>query len=154
MVPRTCAVPEAYDAYWDVARPFIMEYVEDGGGIDAKYALFAEAGRTNDLLWGSYPSRLNQSAEPRTTEEDIEVLRTFLRGHINWLDKRFQSVVTLVEAMNTYCPYPCDPEIIEVGIQETTSDNQTGVRKVIRDGHLYILRDGETYSLDGKKIKE
>ena len=142
----------AFDAYWDVARPFIMEYVEDGGGIDTKYALFAEAGRTNDLLWGSYPSRLNPSAEPRTTEEDIEVLRTFLRGHINWLDKRFQSVVTLIEAMNTYSPYPCGPEIL-VGIPEITSDNQTGVRKVIQDKHLYIIKDGETYTIDGKRIK-
>lgn len=33
------------------------------------------------------------------------------------------------------------------------SNSQTGTRKVIRDGHLYIIRDGEAYSASGKRIK-
>ena len=33
------------------------------------------------------------------------------------------------------------------------SDSQMGTRKVIRDKRLYIIRDGETYSVDGKRIK-
>lgn len=142
----------AFDAYWNVARPFVMEFVSEGGGLYVNYDHFAEAGRTNDMLWGDYPSRLNPSAQPRTTEEDVEILRTFLIGHINWLDIRFQSVETLIEAMNTYCPYPCDPNA--VGIPDIMEqDRQTATRKVIRDKHLYIIKDGETYSIDGKRIK-
>ena len=38
------------------------------------------------------------------------------------------------------------------GIKELPSDNQTRLeaRKVIRDGHLYIIKDGKVYSADGK----
>ena len=143
----------AYDAYWKVARPFIMDYISEDGEMDDTYALFAEAGKTNDLLWGNEPNRIYPSAAQRTTAEDVEILRTFLLGHINWLDKQFQSVKTLVEAMNNYCAYPCDPKIIEDGIQEMTSDKETGARKVIQDKHFYIIKDNETYSVDGKRIE-
>ena len=139
-----------YDAYWNIARPFIMECVSENGEINTKYALFAEAGTTNDKLWGGYPSKQNPSAISCTTAEDVEVLRTFLISHINWLDEQFQSVETLITAMNKVCPYPCDPNA--VGITDIAEqDSQPGTRKVIRDGHLYIIRDGETYSIDGKK---
>jgi len=148
--PYLCQM--AYDAYWDVARPFIMNYISEGGEMDVKYSLFAEAGKTNDLLWGNYPSQLNPSAEPRTTAEDVEILRTFLRSHINWLDKRFISVKKLIEAMNTYCLYPCDPDIMD-RIESIKSDKETGFRKELRGKHLYIIKDNETYSIDGKRIK-
>ena len=42
----------------------------------------------------------------------------------------------------------------EVGILLPKSDRPTvSPRKVIRDKHLYIIRDDETYSADGKRIK-
>ena len=142
----------AYDAYWEVARPFMMDYISEGGDMDAKYAFFTEAGKTNDILWGNYPSKLNPSATPRTTAEDVEILRTFLLGHIEWLDGKFQSVRTLIEAMNVYSAYPCDPNA--VGIPDVVEeDKRTGTRKEIRDKRLYIIRNDETYSVDGKKIK-
>ena len=147
----------AYDAYWNVARPFIMDYISEGGKMDEKYALFAEAGRTNDRLWGSYPSLLVPSAKPRTTAEDVEYLRSFFIGHIKYLDPHFASVKTLIEAMNNICPYPCDPDIID-GIQAPPASGQSDesvstARKVIRDKHLYIEKDNETYSVDGKRIR-
>ena len=146
----------AYDAYWDIARPFIMDFITEGGELDQKYALFAEAGVTNDILWGSYPC-FNGIAQPRTTAEDVEILRKFLLGHINWLDQHFQSVRTLVEAMNKYSAYPCDPDLID-GIQTLLGsplkgESPTEVQKVIKDKHLYILKGGQTYSLDGKRMK-
>lgn len=146
--PYLCQM--TYDTYWDVARPFIMNYVATGGEIDAKYAYFAEAGRTNDLLWGSYPSLLTPSAALRTTAEDVEILRTFLLGHINWLDKQFASVKTLIEAMNPKCTYPCDPDIMDC-IQDAGADRLAQPHKVIRDKHLYIIKDNKTYSIDGKR---
>ena len=142
-----------YDAYWNVARPFIMECVSEDGEINSKYALFAEAGTTNDTLWGDYPSKQNPSAISCTTAEDVEVLRTFLISHINWLDKQFSSVKTLVEALNKVCPYYCDPKIID-GIQEMVLDKTDGkVGKFIQNKHLYIKKDGETYSIDGKRVR-
>ncbi len=46
------------------------------------------------------------------------------------------------------------PEFLpkHVKLQKLPSDKQTraNVRKVIRDGHLYIIKDGKAYSADGK----
>ena len=155
--PGLCLM--AYDAYWKVARPFVMDYISEGGELDAKYARIAEAGRTNDILWGSYPSILNPKAEPRTTEKDAEILRTFLLGHIQWLDQQFESVRTLVEAMNKVCSYPCDPDIIDgiatsVVSKQSERQTQTGIQKIIKNKHLYIIKNGETYSLDGYRVSK
>jgi hypothetical protein len=141
----------AYDTYWNVARPFILDFISEGGEMDTKYALFAEAAQTNDLLWGDYPQP-NPSALIRTAAEDVEYLRTFFLGHIEWLDQQFASVRTLVEAMNLECKYPCDPDII-TSLQELTSEKHLGAHKVIRDNHLYIIKDGKTYSVEGKRIR-
>lgn len=132
----------AYYAYWDVARPFIMDFISEGGELDARYAHVAEAGKTNDIVLGD---------TRRTSALDVDYLRNYLRNHTNWLDEQFQSVETLIEAMNKICTYPCDPNA--VGIPDIMEqDRQTATRKVIRDKHLYIIKDGETYSIDGKKI--
>ena len=142
----------AYDAYWNVARPFIMDCVSEGGEIDARFALFAEAAQTNDILWGDYPPP-TPSAIVRTAAEDIEYFRTFLLRHTNWLGEQFQSIKGMAEVMNEECTYPCDPKIIEDGIGEVKSGKGKDARKVILDKHLYIIRDGKTYSIDGKRIE-
>lgn len=142
----------AYDTYWNVARPLILDFISEGGEMDTKYALFAEAAQTNDLLWGDYPQP-NPYALIRTAAEDVEYLRTFFLGHIEWLDLQFASVRTLVEAMNSVCTYPCDPDIIMNGIQELNSEKQLGARKVIHGNHLYILKNGKTYSVEGTRIR-
>lgn len=151
--PGLCQM--TYDTYWEKARPFIVDFIAEGGEMDTKYALFAEAGRTNDMLWGNYPSILKPTAEPRTTEEDVEDLRTFLRRHTSWLDKQFESEKKLIEAMNASCPYPFDPDIID-NLQDNkiAKEGTDGhAHKVIKANHLYIIKDNKTYSIDGKRIK-
>ena len=143
----------AYDTYWNVVRPFMTDYLSQAGDLNTRYAFITEAAQTNDILWGDYPSELNPNAIPRTSEEDFDILKTFLIGHVSWLDEQFASVKTLIEAMNKVCPYPCDQDIID-GIQVVVSERQpTGARKEIHDNHLYIIRDGGTYSVDGKRVK-
>ena len=148
----------AYEAYWNVARPFVMDFISEGGKMDATYEFLAQAGRVNDMLWGSYPSQLRPSAKPRTTAEDVEHLRSFLSKHINYLDKHFVSVEKLIETMNTICPYPCGQDVID-GIQTLPDSPQkeestAEARIIIKDRHLYIVRrGGETYSIDGKNEK-
>ena len=130
----------AYETYWEVARPFIVDYLSSKGEMNGKYAFIKEACETNDILWGTYPSELHPSAEPRTAEEDYAELRTFLNGHLDWLDKQFESVETLIASMNDICPYP----------YSLTTD--TTPRKVIKDNKIYILWEGRMYSLDGKRV--
>ena len=147
--PELCLM--AFDAYWNVARPFIMDYVSEGGEMDKIYASIEEAGRTNDTLWGSYSCVAKPSALPRTTAEDVAIFRKFLLGHIGWMDKWFQSVRTLIETMNSLCTYPCDPDIIDGIASPKPSPQGKGFNKFIKDKHLYIIKDGETYSIDGKR---
>ena len=49
--------------------------------------------------------------------------------------------------------YPYDPDIIIDGIQELNSEKQLGARKVIHGNHLYILKNGKTYSVEGTRIR-
>ena len=62
-----------------------------------------------------------------------ERLEEWIKGRISLLDEYFSY----------------DPD----GIKEPASDKQTktNARKVIRDKHLYIIKDGKTYSADGKR---
>ena len=144
--PKLCQM--AYDAYWNVARTFIMEFISENGEMDAILALLAETGKTNDVLWGDYHIILNPSAKPRTTAEDVEILRKYLFEHIYWLDEQFKSVRTLVKAMNKVCIYPYEPNI-----HNLTREKMNGrARKAIQGKHLYIFWDGDIYSIDGKKI--
>lgn len=60
-----------------------------------------------------------------------------------------------IELLDEYFDY--DRESYEVGIENLASDtSSTGhffARKVIRGKHLYILKDNEIYSVDGKRVE-
>ena len=142
----------AYDTYWNVVRPFMTDYLSEAGDLNTRYAFVTQTAQTSDILWGDYPSELNPNAIPRTSEEDFDRLKTFLIDHVNWLDEQFQSLETLIEAMNKVCIYPCSQDIID-GLQDIASNKQpTGARKVIQGKRLYIIRNNETYSVDGKRM--
>ena len=58
-------------------------------------------------------------------------------------------------------PNPCNPDIVD-GIQAPPASGQdeglvlskeTGAQKVINNKRLYIIKDNETYGIDGKRIK-
>ena len=56
--------------------------------------------------------------------------------------------VTAASLLDEYFSF--DPD----RITDLTSDKQkVDTRKVIRDKHLYIIKDNETYSVDGKRIR-
>ena len=129
----------AYDAYWDVARPFLTDYLSDGGEMSARFKASADAGKTNDILWGDYPSQLLPSAQPRTAKEDYERFRTFLLGHLEWLDEQFQSVETLIDEMNDRCEYPFEEAKRAI--------------KLIQDDRLIIEWGAKRYTINGKRIK-
>ena len=35
----------------------------------------------------------------------------------------------------------------------SAADKQTCNRKIIRDNHLYVIKDGKAYSVDGKRVR-
>ena len=70
----------------------------------------------------------------------------YLRSAKKWMIKREQWIDEQIAAM----------EDIYTGVpvaQESQDDNKYEARKVLRDKHLYIIKDNETYSIDGKRIK-
>lgn len=121
----------AYDAYWDVALPFMMDYLSSNGEINEKYAFIKEACETNDILWGTYPSIMSPSAEPRTAEEDYEKFKNFLLDHLRWLGMQFESVEMFMGATN----------------------HITWARKVLQSNRVNFLWNDCKYSIDGKRIK-
>ena len=56
-----------------------------------------------------------------------------------------------ISLLDEYFNY--DPDGIKEVESSSHSDNQTVSHKVIRDNHLYIIRNDETYSVDGKRLK-
>ena len=52
-----------------------------------------------------------------------------------------------ISLLDNYFNFDTDP------IQELTSDGCTNTRKVIQDRHLYIIKDGKTYSFDGRRMR-
>ena len=62
----------------------------------------------------------------------------------SWIQER-------ISLLDEYFNY--DPDGIKEVESSGQSDNKTVSRKIIRDKHLYIIRDNETYSVDGKRIK-
>lgn len=46
-----------------------------------------------------------------------------------------------------------DEEPGEQGVENTASDTNTNVRKVLKDGQLFIIRDGKTFNLQGVLVK-
>lgn len=137
--PDPVLCQQAFDIYWEVARPFMTDYLSEGGEMDKKYDFIAKSLETNDHLWGTYPSLLYPSAQPRTAKEDFEILKDFLRKHMDWLDQQLESPETFIDATNEFCPYPYKEAQI--------------ARKVIQDKRLYVIRGAKRYSISGQRIK-
>ena len=79
-------------------------------------------------------------------------MNTTIQNFREWFPRRAQEMDSLLTTLDivdgdfTYDPY-LD------GISVPTVDKKTGTRKVLQDGHLYIIKDDKTYSVDGKRIK-
>lgn len=72
-----------------------------------------------------------------------------------WFPARAHEIDSLMTTLNTVDgDFTYDPDMDFDGIQEPKSNKHThGPIKVLNNKHLYIIKDGETYSVDGKRIK-
>jgi len=72
----------------------------------------------------------------------------------DWFPTRAEEIDSLLNTLNTVDgDFTYDPNLIFVGIKDNWGqDNQTSVQKVIQGRHLYIIQDGKTYSIDGRRI--
>ena len=111
--------------------------------------------------WGDYynleaydNNRTYQAGDKCTSNDRIWTARTTTTGippytrlaHTDNLERVESYVSRKIELLDEFFGY--NP--IDVGIKEPPSDKQPAARKVIRDKHLYIIKDGKAYSADGR----
>ena len=79
--------------YWDSYREEIYSLVADGGMIDQMYEYLYESGMANAQLW---PYRENGF------EREVSMLKTWMTNRLNWLDKQFASLQTVVDSIGCF----------------------------------------------------
>ena len=85
----------------------------------------------------------------------LDNMSTTIDNLRDWFPTRAEEIDSLLNTLNTVDgDFTYDPNINYDGIKDNWGGQDlTGVRKVIRDKHLYIIKDNETYSIDGKRIR-
>ena len=98
-------------------------------------------------------TRADKKRWPACIMDDMETATNKLR---EWFPTRAEEIDSLLHTLDTTDGY-IDWDAWNAwydGITFVECENdKTKTRKVIRNGHLYIIKDGNTYSPDGKKIK-
>ena len=61
----------------------------------------------------------------------------------------FEDVIVFVEVVIERIPDPVDPTGFFDGIQES----EIRIQKILRDGQVYIIRDGVVYNIMGQRVK-
>jgi len=83
---------------------------------------------------------------------NLDDMTTTVQKFREWFPRRAQEIDSLLTTLDTIDgDFTYDPYLD--GIDVPALDREAGIRKVIRGKHLYIIKDGETYSVDGKRIK-
>lgn len=96
---------KAYEKYKE-ARPIMEDMIKEGGLIDTYAAQNANAGKVNDLRWGftytNYFYGGQQNKEVYGYDKSIAQIKLFLATRIQWLDKQFTSIDSLMKSLNCY----------------------------------------------------
>ena len=74
-------------------------------------------------------------------------------AHTDSMERLKSYIDRKLELLDGFFGY--DRKTYEVGLNDIpseTEDSSAHVRKYMKDGHLYIIKDGKTYSIDGKRI--
>ncbi len=91
---------QIYNKYKEIRPTLIDDIIKENGTLDKYYDLLKEAGVANDALW-SYSYREYNSVG---YEKSMENLRTFIEIRVDWLDKQFASLETLISSLDYYSP--------------------------------------------------
>ncbi len=120
------------DEYWRAMEAGTMEQMR-------QLALSFPSSALGQGLARSYPHHGERWGWDSTILDivDVEVQSQFV---YNWFVQREPGLRSLVTELAD-------------GLTEVKAERTTGTQKVIRDGHLYIVKDGMTFSPDGKRVK-
>lgn len=80
-----------YDKYWEY-RDLFYSYISDGGEIDKSIEYIYESGIANEKRWNGEVS----------FKEDTEILKSYLKNRLDWLDKQFSDKESSVRKLSLY----------------------------------------------------
>ena len=93
---------KAYERYHEI-RPIIEEIVKDGGLVDQYTEYLKYAGLANEARWAhTYVPENYGGGEPLGFKDSIDRLNEFLDIHVDWLDRQFKSIETLIKSIGYY----------------------------------------------------
>ena len=82
---------QAYELYTQM-REELASIIADGGKIDTCYNYLEESANANAAMWYGQNSQ-------RAFATQVDVLKTYLKNRISWLDRQFQSPETLAASL-------------------------------------------------------
>lgn len=91
----------AYEKYHKI-RPVIENMIKEDGLIEQYAAYLKEAGAANDARWRYTYNKEYSGATAQNFEDSVASIQTFLNQRVEWLDKQFTSVSTLVNSLGYY----------------------------------------------------
>ena len=96
-------VLKSYERYHSIRETLIEDMVKEGGTIDMQEEYLKEAGNSNMKQWPSN-SFWNNGNTSITYTERVDELRKWLSRHIEWLDKQFETMDTLLQSLGGFEP--------------------------------------------------
>ena len=88
-----------HELYWERVRPWMTEFLKDGGMLDLQIAYRKEAGLSQDRRWGAEPFTLWGDLPIRTVAQDSAFYRQYMRDRMAWLDAQFATIETLTASL-------------------------------------------------------
>jgi len=122
-----------------------------------KEHVLAEVQHYHDSLVGTdYAEAIDKSTEANAKKwgsKQMDKIDVSAENLAAWLSTRAHEIDSLLNTLNTVDgDFSYDP-LLDC-IMSPRAHGLSRARKVVRDGHLYIIKDNETYSIDGKRIKQ
>lgn len=109
----------------------------------------------NSFIETDYAEAIDKSTEAnykRWHNKKLDKMNVTMEELHNWFSMRAEEIDSLMTTLNTIDEdFTYDPYLDS--IHEIESDLQPATRKVICDRHLYIIRDNETYYVDGQRVE-
>ena len=85
-----------------------------------------------------------------TATATTQGIRPFARlGQTDSLERVAEWITERINLLDCFLGYNSDAD----DVQEIASGNQEGTRLVIKDGKTYVVRNGEVFLVDGRRVK-
>ena len=144
---------KAAEKYWSI-RDYLEEIIQDGGMIDRYYEYLYESGHATEE---KYPAKYYGKYRRRGYDEDVSVMKTYMKQRVAWLDKQFASNSDIVASLRLSAstnPYVRSEEQLSISLPNTVEDTMSeGIKAdgILDEDILEVqvdVKDEQTTSLN------